>query len=406
MLINTNLIQRSKPHLREQGGNVPMIAALLAAAGLVMPLPMAAAQDTRNRQAIENPGEWEWQADEGYHKEEWYDPSDWFDGNEAIDYEYDWYEAVDYSTGRWSDTYDTAWYDGYWDGYEDGYHDDIYGYDAIIEFDSVYGDAYTSGYADGFYDSSVDFDYDPYYYVYVWDTPEARDSDRERAGDDTRERGDRALPSERSDSKTNQSASSSDAQKQMDIRRVRGTIGKTEYLRGSGKGNEKSLVARVTFEAKGDKESSTHVVNLGPKMSPSEVPFEAGDTVTFKGVDQDWDGRTILKAHKLNVNGESVRLASGPEAGWTREDTQFRGTIESISRVETETDRFTIMRVKLEDGSARMVAFPASAMSGRNRIEAGKGDDIMITGRKRMIDGREVIHPKRIRVNGERLSMR
>lgn len=45
--------------------------------------------------------EYEYEADEGLHQEEWYDPTDWFDTGAGIDYESDWndfyygYDAYD-----------------------------------------------------------------------------------------------------------------------------------------------------------------------------------------------------------------------------------------------------------------------------------------------------------------------
>ena len=55
--------------------------------------------------------QYEWEAGEGYHEEEWYDPSDWFNVNSGTDYEYD---------------YDDHYYGGY---YDDGIYDDDWYYD-------------------------------------------------------------------------------------------------------------------------------------------------------------------------------------------------------------------------------------------------------------------------------------
>jgi hypothetical protein len=51
--------------------------------------------------------EWEYEPDEGYHREEWYDPSDWFDTGVGVSYEdmddaYDDYD-YDYNNGGWFD---------------------------------------------------------------------------------------------------------------------------------------------------------------------------------------------------------------------------------------------------------------------------------------------------------------
>ncbi len=36
--------------------------------------------------------EYEYEAGEGLHEEEWYDPGDWFETEEGVDYERDWYD--------------------------------------------------------------------------------------------------------------------------------------------------------------------------------------------------------------------------------------------------------------------------------------------------------------------------
>ena len=86
--------------------------------------------------------EYEYEADEGLHEEEWYDPSDWFDTpGEGISYESDWYDS----------TY----------GYTDDYYDDnLYGY---------YGNGYYD-YGNDFYDApyGAGYDYDYNYYTNDW----------------------------------------------------------------------------------------------------------------------------------------------------------------------------------------------------------------------------------------------
>lgn len=401
-----------------------LIAALPATLALAMvagaPVPVEAQNNQQDRPGMQDPGEWEWEADEGYHKEEWYDPTDWFDGDDTVDYEYDWDDVDDYEDNYgWYDagyTSDYGWFDAYWDGYYDGYYDDQYGYDTTDYLASTYSDAYTSGYYDGFYDNERNYLYDPYYYVVTWDYENAQQSDRQRAGDQSRQRGDRAMPSDRSRSKDKDrdSKKSQDHAKQKahahkshedKMHRVRGEIESIEFLRGTGRESGTNLIARVAFKEDGKK----RVVNLGPKMSRTNVPFEKGDRVTFKGVRQQMDDRKVLTTHKLNVNGETVTLAASPK--WDKDGKRvsmkrIEGTIQSVSSANVESDRYTVLRLELRDGSTQMVAIPSRMIENRDDLEAQRGDRIRIEGRERTLNGRTVLRTERIRVNGDRLSMR
>jgi hypothetical protein len=86
--------------------------------------------------------EWEYEWDEGLHKEEWYDPSDWFDNDAGIDYESDWYNY----------TYGYNYYPYNSDGVAGYYGDDDLGYDYSWYEDGLYDyDYYTENwYEDNF----------------------------------------------------------------------------------------------------------------------------------------------------------------------------------------------------------------------------------------------------------------
>lgn len=413
--------------------------AMALVAGAALPASTASAQT--QREDIENPGDWEWESDEGYHREEWYDPSDWFDGEQTVDYEYEWGDAYG-DDSAYDDGWvtDSDWYDGYWDGYYDGYYDDDYGYDNTVDIGSSYGDAYTSGYYDGYYDSDTGYDYDPYYYVYTWDYDNARISDRQRSGDQTRERGDRSMPGQRSgdmdkdrqnqrgdnqrgnqnqwDREDDKSKQGKDALKrrhamahekrEKNIERIRGEVASIEFLRGTGSESGTDLIARVKFKEDG----KAQVVNMGPKMSRSDVPFSKGDTVTFKGVREQMRDREVLTTHKLHVEGETVTLANAPQ--WRQDgeqrqqqsNAQLQGIIRDIARVNVDSERYTVLRVRLRDGSSELVAFSSDNIEDKSSFKARPGDEIRIRGQERQLDGRSVIRPDRVTINGQQLSMR
>ncbi len=89
--------------------------------------------------------EWEYEAGEGLHQEEWYDPTDWFDtAGEGISYETDWY---DYSYGYNEpygsygyydyDYYEPYSYYGYYEPYDYDYSyytNDWYGDEGLFDF--------------------------------------------------------------------------------------------------------------------------------------------------------------------------------------------------------------------------------------------------------------------------------
>ena len=109
-------------------------ARIAASALLLLALALsgtALAQDNEsnisgnNTNFYENQKEYEYEADEGLHQEEWYDPSDWFNSGEGVSYETDW---NDYYYG-----FDTN--DGWFD-------DDYYGYNEHYGVAPVFGDRY------------------------------------------------------------------------------------------------------------------------------------------------------------------------------------------------------------------------------------------------------------------------
>ncbi len=405
---------------------LPATLALALLAGTPAPLH---AQTDRER-AQQNPGDWEWDQDEGYHKEEWYDPSDWFDGENTIDYEYDWYDTdddaygydYDYGYDSWNTGWVTGsdWYDGYWDGYSDGYSDDRYGYDTIIDLGTRYGNAYTSGYYDGYYDNDTGYDYDPYYYISTWNYDDASASQRQRAGDQARQRGDRAMSGQGSSEVANSDRQRrSDAQGQntmarqkheKNLKRVRGEVQSVEFLRGTGRESGTDLIARITFKEDG----KSRVVNMGPKMSRSDVPFSQGDTVTLKGERERHRDREVLTTYKLNVNGQAFTLAGSQQMQGDQQRssqrqqrmTQLEGTIRDVASVDIDREKYTVLRVELHDGSEELIAFTSDRIEDREEFDARRGDRIRIRGKEQQLDGRSVIRPDRVLINGQQLSMR
>lgn len=111
---------------------------IAAVAAFLAGPPAATAQDYDQ--------EYEYEAGQGVHQEEWYDPSDWFGVEDrGIDYENDWYDY----TYNYPATYQYD-YDYSARGYYGEEGADLYG-------DEMYGDRYDY-YSDTWYDDRDEFD--------------------------------------------------------------------------------------------------------------------------------------------------------------------------------------------------------------------------------------------------------
>ncbi len=146
---------RRQPRLnsnRRLWGGAGMLAPAFAAAmALLFAAPVAMAQNNNQDNSWGEPesGEWEYEADEGLHHEEWYDPTDWWDQERGVSYERDWwdydyddydYGYNDYGNDDWYDNND-RWYNGdTWYGADVGY-----GYNGLGYDDYGYGYDYDQG---------------------------------------------------------------------------------------------------------------------------------------------------------------------------------------------------------------------------------------------------------------------
>lgn len=335
----------------------------LGLAGLLVTAAGAAAANAQDW------SDWEWEADEGYHEQEWYDPSDWFDADRGgVDYEYDdydydaYYDEDDwfYGDGGFDDDWyeeDDAWWDeGYEDDYGFGYDEygwynegveDDYGYGIDADLDRGYDEfgyydyeyyddyysAYYDAYYDGYYDDEFGYDYgvggddasgyakgyvegyyDGFYdqeNVYTYDPFYYVDADAHtaRRQQDGRQR---AQDSRQRGDRTRALARQQGADLQALQRAQR-----EHYTSGRIRGTIES-VEILRGARPGDDEPAiarirtedgrTATINLGPRMTRQRIPFSEGDRVTVFGTRQRNGDRSMLKAHSLTVGGETVRL--------------------------------------------------------------------------------------------------
>lgn len=316
----------------------PRILAIVAICG--MSLGMASYVQTTHAQNQQESMEWE--ADEGFHEEEWYDPSDWFDDDfdgisgPDTDYEYDYnYGWTDYDydyNGDYYATYDNEsydsdwWYDadrsvynhGYYDGYYDGYDDYGQSYNDMKQRnqnskengknantgENRYSSGYLAGYMDGKYDKDRGYHSDWTYYIYtapVTDSQTAQNQN-ERKSDSSRKRGERAAEARTHDMNAQQA--SKDAEKTRD--RVRGTVEKVEQFRQDRLAEKVKdhTILRLTMN-----DGEQIVVDLGPNANDSVI--ESGDRVTLIGKRTDRNGRTVLDATRLSINDQIMWNTNG-----------------------------------------------------------------------------------------------
>lgn len=383
--------------------------------------------------------EWEYEADEGLHEEEWYDPTDWFNDDNRVSYETDWDDYYDDDYNTYDNTYanyDTYGYDydSYYDGYYDGFNDDKFGADAT---NASYGDAYYDGYYDGYYDQQSDYNYDPYYYVWVYSNQNRNnESDRQRADDRTRSRGDRAAST--GDRDTNRYR----AQEYRDLKRVRGTVASTSNTTLQGRPSHEAL--RIEF-----KDRDPIYVDFGPKAH-NRIDIEKGDTVTVVGDAFRTDAnRKAIKAKRVSVNGDRMTLrGDARDRAMARHDRSerdrydrtrdrrdmarnrdarepydrqrdqadsrnawrpadgarvMRGELSSIRRADIDADEPLIARIRLSDGTTQYVNLGSAV--NMSELNLSSGDRISAIGAPRTIDGKEVFVVTALRVNGERISL-
>ncbi len=272
---------------------------------------VAVAQDATDEDDVE----YEWEPGTGKHVEEWYDPSDWFNQDDVTDYE----ELNDYGYDGYMGTAGDFNYDAYYDGYYDGYYDDSFGYDYWdATWEPEYATYYTSGYYDGYYDSQQDYDFDAYYYVYGQDTsPDGEAADRQRAADQTRERGDRqkSKSSSKDSQQSDKSISMDKANDLMAVRaRIRGVV--TDIVLT---GTEEVHDKRHTTGRLGFANGTEIMVDFGPYVNEKNLSIDRGDIITVVGKWIERDDQQMLRASRLTDGGITYMFA-GPKRDVLKKD--------------------------------------------------------------------------------------
>ncbi len=391
---------------------------------------------------------YEYEPDEGWHEEEWYDPTDWFD-NRPYNYEYD-YDDYDYDydydydnryyddagtqnptygTRGWDweygvagndwDGYGSLHHDAYLDGYYDGYYDDEFGIDHWdTAWSGAYSVSYSSGYYDGHYDAQQDYAYEPTYYLVIGNMDNSSETQRQRSGDETRRRGDRADRNDPNAQRTGWMAAATD--------RTRGTIQRIQQADVDFR-PEGHTILRIRME-----DGETVTADLGPRVSPERLPFSKGDRVTLAGDTVSREGRELFVVEKILTGDHSIKLrrtsrdgSNGREGAnrdrwmeprWnergesgqreradrdSQNDRETRrsgadsngsvsmtGELSRVQRANRYVEGYLVYRVQLNHGKYQLIAVdPDEASTLRIR----QGDQVKLTGRWDTIDGQRML---------------
>lgn len=256
--------------------------------------------------------EYEYEAGEGLHEEEWYDPSDWFNEDWRTDYEYDAYDWVDY------DPFDYDYYDpfDYYD-YEETYQPVEAGYvDTEVEADEAYP-----------YAEDHTYTYEP-----DWDTYEY-----DRAGDYGYEWGAQA---------TGQVVA---------LKRVRSENGSPESVKLKLKTGE----------------GETRTVTLGDLGYVREnLPkLEKGEQVKIYGDHVQVDGKKLFRAQEIRTREDAYEI---PEYMYNQ---QVRARVTALQKVRTQAGDVAavVANVRTRDGKRmKLLLGSPEELQGREKtIEPG-----------------------------------
>lgn len=328
-------------------------------------------------------------------EDEWYDPTDWFDGNNL---EHD-------------DTLNVGTYDAYDYDYDYGFDDAYdYGYD-WTSYDNTWG---VNDWDDDYYDADYWGDYDWY------DTYDTIDGDI----DDTYTY--IIYPRSYSDSSSaqNSTAQSDRSQKgqKSKVAKLNGTVqglSKMKLKRPSGAIGTYTI-AKVALE-----NGKTTIVNLGRESQLQDVQLKKGDKIQALGRRGQVANETVFVAHKLKANGSTIdanptirltqsnqgQSTSGnnpdAQAQQNRDSAQqtIQGTVASVTKAAADASskqQHTLINLRLENGQSTIVDLgPAASLE---KIDLQAGEQVTVRGTQRNMNGRQVLVPDLMRVEGESIS--
>lgn len=341
--------------------------------------------------------DYEWEAGEGYHEEEWYDPTDWFNEDNQISYEYDY---PYYNDSYWGDTtldYNTWDYDNYDSRTTAGDRDmnnTTYVWDPV-GYGWIYYDARNSQNRSN-RQASNQRD--------RMNQQDQRNQRNQQDGSAQRDRQDSGQNAQQDrqewresmnrNSKSQQSEGQQSESRQQ-TKSVSGTVeGFREIdLRRRGGTPESHTFVKLNMENRG-----SVIVNLGPKKDLQDLDLQRGDQVRIQGKQIRVNDRPVIKAESMMVDGETIRFQQGKSAA------QISGTVEQVRRAKVEGRDHLIARLQMQNNRDVLVDLGPDAQL--TDFDISEGDEVSIRGRRSTIDGRSVLIANRLSVNGESQNIR
>ena len=236
--------------------------------------------------------EWEYSQEEGWNQQEWYDRSDWLDDEQPVRY----YDSVDSNFGFGRKNGDVGYHDDFRYDYYDGYGSDDFdhdrsGYEYYEDFDSEYVYDYDFGeYNFGALRADVE---DPDFY---WETDQSKWMSSQSADRGT------------DDDATSGANTGEAAPAQLSGNLVRYRAVDVEGIPPS------NVVLRFDMN-----DGSSQLVDIGMGTMPGELGLDRGDEVTIGGKKRLVNGRMILVAREVIVDGDHTLILNrnppGPYGG-------------------------------------------------------------------------------------------
>ncbi|GAA5483871.1 hypothetical protein [Haloferula sargassicola] len=300
--------------------------------------------------------EYEYEADEGYHEEEWYDPGDWFNEDDQISYESDRYDSDnDWSDNRWDSRYET---------------------------------------------------YQPVGFVYYYWDPGTTEWSEESSSRQASNHGDR--------SKNQQASNRYHESSHRQTARLNGTIDgfrKVDLTDQKGVKESHSFV-KVTLE-----NGKSRVISLGSDKSVKDLGLEKGDDISVSGRLAKVDGRKVILANRLRTGDETYTMKerNQPDLAknsqrWNRSSSHpitRSGTLEDFTKVDLDRKQDEdnlVVRLEMKDGRSCVADLGAGTQLSDLNLE--QGDKIWIQGNRKKVDGKNLIVASKIRVEGDSTRLR
>lgn len=309
--------------------------------------------------------DYEYEPGEGLHHQEWYDPGDWFDLENGIDYEGD---GWDHDVHPTEDQYGELEY-GYhreWNPEENRWRTD-YGF---------YSDE-----SHGTYDlDPYDYAYDPYlgvhgyapYDDWYWDAGMGlwRMDDQDSSGSKNKD-----------DSASENGESRSKHRGEV---RVAGQLDGFQKVELEGQRDAHALI-RIRME-----DGRKKVVDLGPRVSPSDLGMRSGDHLVLRGNMGRIDDQAVLMATHVSVAGDATSIPSFRTRKSGPQERTVRGTLASLEEVPSKAVKgHTLVRMGFEDEPSRLVCIGPGRSLDDLHLERGR--KVVLRGFDDRVEGQPVL---------------